>query len=70
MVKISVFDCGSVSWTRVFRLSVLAEGEAEMVGLCDTILERAENLGNHVSRSAAWDSLRPASLDGDSLRYI
>jgi len=48
-VGIGIVGCGSISWEHVRRLSLLREGEAKIVALCDIVKSNAENLRRYVN---------------------
>ncbi|MCD6508890.1 MAG: Gfo/Idh/MocA family oxidoreductase [Thermoprotei archaeon] len=50
MIRIGFIGCGSISHTHVMRLSLLQDGEAEIVGLCDVNLENAKRLSKLVKK--------------------
>jgi len=50
VVRIGFIGCGSISRTHVMRLSLLEDGEAEVVGLCDVNLENARRLSRLVRK--------------------
>ena len=50
MVRLGFIGCGSISRTHVARLSLLEEGEAEIVGLCDVNPKNAEALMKMIKR--------------------
>ncbi len=64
MIKVSILGCGGASGTHVSRLSTLPEGEIQVVGFCDTIPERAENLRNYANR---FRSLCPKPNGSDAV---
>ena len=64
MIKISILGCGSVSRTHISRLSALPEGEAEVISLCDTLRESADDLRRHVNR---FRNLAPEPLGQDAV---
>ena len=64
MVKLSILGCGSISSTHISRLSVLPEGELEIVGMCDTMLDRAEKLRSHVN---GFRNLAPRPLGPEAI---
>jgi len=50
VIRVGIVGCGGISYEHVRRLSLLEEGEAKLVGLCDIILERAERLMNYANK--------------------
>jgi len=50
LLRVGIVGCGSISWEHVRGLSLLDEGEAGVVGLCDIVRDRAERLMGYVNR--------------------
>jgi predicted dehydrogenase len=59
-VGIGIVGCGSISWEHVRRLSLLREGEAKIVALCDVVKSNAENLRRYVN---IFRNIAPGELD-------
>jgi len=64
MVRIGIVGCGGISHTHVQRLSLLSDGEAEIVGLCDVSLENARRLASLANR---FRNITPNLLGESSL---
>ncbi|MBS7610369.1 Gfo/Idh/MocA family oxidoreductase [Candidatus Bathyarchaeota archaeon] len=64
MVRIGFIGCGGISHTHVQRLSLLGDGEAEIVGLCDTNLENAKRLASLANK---FRNITPKALGEASL---
>jgi predicted dehydrogenase len=63
-VRIGIIGCGSISWEHVRRLSLLKEGEARVVALCDIVKNNAENLRRYVN---VFRNIAPEALDQNAI---
>ncbi len=63
-VRVGIVGCGSISWEHVRRLSLLREGEAEVVALCDIVKSNAENLRRYVN---LFRNIAPEPLDQNAV---
>jgi len=64
MVRLGFIGCGGISHSHVQRLSLLADGEAEVMGLCDVNIEIARKLALLASR---FRNIAPKPLGQEAL---
>lgn len=63
-VRIGIIGCGGISWEHVRRLSLLREGEAKIVALCDIVKSNAEDLRRYVN---IFRNIAPEPLDQNTV---
>lgn len=63
-IRIGIVGCGGISWEHVRRLSLLREGEAKIVTLCDIVKSNAEDLRRYVN---IFRNIAPEPLDQNTV---